>query len=131
MNIKRLLVAGLFATALAGGGYAFAATANIASDDLSAGTAITASCQASALTVDYPVAGLSYDAGLPGYTVSTVNLSGVTASCVGKTAKLELTGVANAALGEATATLALGANTFTYATPVSAAAVTGVALVIA
>jgi len=131
MTFKRILLAGLLATALAGGGYAFAATANVASDDLSAGTAVTASCQTSALTASYPVAGLSYDASLPGYTVATVNLAGVTASCVGKSAKLELTGAANLALGEATATLALGTNTFTYATPVSAAAVTGIALVIA
>ena len=131
MNFKRLLLAGLFAAALAGGGYAFAASANVASNDLSAGTAVTASCQATALTATYPAAGLSYDAALPGYKLATVSLTGVTASCVGKSAKLELTGEANFALGESTATLVLGANTFTYAVPVSAAAVTGVAVVVA
>ena len=131
MNFKRLLLAGLFATALAGGGYAFAASANVASSNLSAGTAVTASCQATALTVTYPEAGLSYDAALPGYKLSTVSLTGVTASCVGKAAKLELMGESNFALGESTATLVLGANTFTYAVPISAAAVTGVAVVVA
>jgi len=131
MNFKRLLLAGLFAAALAGGGYAFAASANVASDDLSGGTAVTASCQATALTATFPAAGLSYDASVPGYKVATVSLTGVTASCVGKTAKLELTGAANVGLGEATTTLVLGANTFTYSVPVSAAAVTGVAVVVA
>jgi hypothetical protein len=63
--------------------------------------------------------------------VAEVSLTGVTAGCAGKSAKLELTGAADVSLGEATATLALGANTFTYVTPVSASAVTGVALVIA
>ncbi len=131
MNLKRLLFAGLLAAAMAGGGYAFAASANVASDDLSAGTAVTASCQATTLTATYPAAGLSYDASEPGYKVATVSLTGVTAGCVGKSAKLELTGAANVALGEATTTLVLGANTFTYAVPVSAAAVTGVAVVVA
>jgi hypothetical protein len=131
MNFKRLFLAGLFAAVLAGGGYAFAASANVASDDLSAGTAVTAACQATALTVTYPAAGLSYDAAVPGYTVAEVSLTGVTAGCAGKSAKLELTGAADVSLGEATATLALGANTFTYVTPVSASAVSGVALVIA
>lgn len=131
MNFKRLLLAGLFSAALAGGGYAFAASANVASDDLSAGAAVTAACQATAITATYPAAGLSYDAAVPGYTVAEVSLTGVTAGCVGKSAKLELTGAEDVALGEATATLVLGANTFTYVTPVSAADVTGVALVIA
>lgn len=131
MNFKRVFLAGLFAVALAGGGYAFAASANVASDDLSAGTAVTAACQATALTATYPAAGLSYDDSIPGYTVATVSLTGVTAGCVGQSAKLQLTGAADVGLGEATATLALGANTFTFATPVSAEDVIGVALVIA
>lgn len=131
MNLKRVVLAGLFAVALAGGGYAFASSANVASDDLSAGTAVTAACQETTLTAVYPPAGLSYDAAIPGYEVATVSLTGVTADCVGKSAKLQLTGAGATGLSEATATLALGSNTFTFSTPVSAAAITGVALVIA
>lgn len=131
MSIKRLLLAGVFATTLAGGGYAFAASANVTSDSVSAGTAVTASCQTGAMTVTYPVASMSYDASVPGYTVSGVDLTGVAAGCDGKTAKLEFTGAANVALGEATATLVAGSTTFTLATPVSAAAITGIALVAA
>ncbi len=130
MNLKRLLIAGLFAATLAGGGYAFAASANVSSDSISAGTAVTASCQVSTLTATYPAAGLSYDSVIPGYKVATVNLTGVAAGCVGKTAKLELTGASNTPLGDSTATLALGSNTFTFASPVSASAITGVAVVV-
>ena len=131
MNFKRVLLAGLFAVALAGGGYAFAASADVASDDLSAGVAVTAACQLGTLTASYPASGLDYDDATPGYTVDTVEISGVAAGCVGQGAKLQLTGAADVGLGEATATLALGVNTFTFATPVSAEDVIGIALVIA
>ena len=130
MNFKRLLLAGIFATTLAGGGYAFAASANVSSDSVTAGTAVTASCQAGAMTVTYPAASLTYDASIPGYKVSSATLTGV-AGCAGKTAKLQFTGAADAALGEATATLASGSTTFTFSTPVAVASIAGVALVAA
>jgi len=130
MEIKRLVLAGVIATALVGGGYALAANSNVSSESLSAGTAVTASCQSSTLTATYPSAGLSYDSSIPGYKVTTVSLTGVAAGCVGKTAKLELTGASNVSLGDSTATLVLGANTFAFASPISASAVTGVAVVV-
>lgn len=130
MNFKRVLMAAFFATALAGGGYAFAASANVASNDVAAGTAVTASCQTGAMQTAYPAAGLTYDATSGAYRVSTVDLSGVV-GCAGKSAKLQLTGSGGASLGESTATLAAGTNSFTFSSPVPAASITGIALVIA
>lgn len=130
MNIKRILLAGMVATSLAGGGYAFAASANVSSDSMSAGTNVTASCQSDAMTVTYPASGMSYDSSIPGYEVASIDLTGVT-DCAGKSAKLQLTGASSAALGEATATLAEGTTSFTLSTPVPASSITGVALVIA
>ena len=130
MNIRRLVLAALFATALAGGGYAFAASANVTSNDVMAGTAVTSSCQTSAMTTSYPASGLSYDATAGVYEVDTVDLSGVV-GCAGQSAKLQLTGTGGTSLGESTLTLAAGTNSFTFATPVSAGAITGIALVVA
>jgi uncharacterized membrane protein (UPF0136 family) len=125
---KRLLVALAAAAVVFGAVYAVAASLNLTTDTLGAGTATVAACQSATLTASYAP---SYSAALPGYTAGTVTVSGLQASCYGKNFRLTLSGAGNASLGEVTGTTPTTGSTFTanFASA-GAAAVTGIALVI-
>jgi hypothetical protein len=126
--------------ALAGGAavfavvFALAASLNLSSDTLGAGTAVVAACQAGAVNATYTSA---YSASLPGYYVSSVVLTGLTAPCYNLPYRVTMSGAANASLGEVTGTTPGSGATITVTFPVppaagsaSSALVTGVSVVI-
>ena len=90
--------------------YGFAATLNVGANQLSAGNAAVASCQASGTpTGTYSVA---YDPTVPGYKVSGVTVTGMDPACNGKTVSVTLTGAANSSLASGSAVYSsAGSNT--------------------
>jgi len=100
---KKALFALVLALTIFGAVYGFAATLNVGTNQLSAGNASVASCQATGTpTGTYAV---SYDATLSDYAVSTVTVTGIDVNCNGKTLSATLTGAAGASLGAVTGTV--------------------------
>lgn len=127
---KKTLFALVLALTIFGAVYGFAATLNVGTNQLSAGNATVASCQASGTpTGTYSVA---YDSTLPGYKVSGVTVTGIDAGCVGKTVSVALTGAAGAIVGaQLSGTAPVGGTlALTPASTTSAALVTGVSVAI-
>jgi hypothetical protein len=127
---KKTLFALVLALTIFGAVYGFAATLNVGSNQLSAGNASVASCQASGTpTGTYAVA---YDSTLPGYKVSSVTVTSLDTNCAGKTVSVSLTGAANANLGTVTGTVPVGGGSLlmTPGSSISAAAVTGLSVAI-
>ncbi len=127
--MKRIITAvlgGLLAFSVV---YGLAASLNLTSDSLGAGTATVASCQAAVLNATYTS---TYSAAAPGYTVGTVTVTGLAATCYSKPYKITLSGAASVSLGEATGTTPSSGTSFaaTFAPALSAASVTGVSVVI-
>ena len=69
--MKRVLAAIIVALITFGGVYGLAASLNLTSDSLGAGTVAVAACQAGALNATYTS---TYSAAAPGYTVGTVTV---------------------------------------------------------
>lgn len=109
--------------------YGFAASLNLNTDTYGAAQTVVAACQSGTLTASYAS---SYSASVPGFTVGTVTVTGLQASCYGKAYKVELTGSGDASLGEATGTTPVSGSSFqaTFSPAVSGAAVTGVSVAI-
>jgi hypothetical protein len=126
---KRLLIATAIAPVVFGAIYGLAASLNLTTDSLGAGTQVVAACQAGALNATYQS---SYAAATPGYTVGTVTVTGLAAGCYTKNYRITLSGAANASLGEATGTTPNSGASFvaTFSPAVSAASVTGVSVVL-
>jgi hypothetical protein len=130
---RRTLFASLLALTIFGAVYGFAATLNVGTQTLSAGNAAVASCQASGTpTGTYTVV---YDASIPGYKVSTINVTGMDPGCNGKTVAVTLTGASSASLGSGTATYSsAGSNTTVAISSLSAnpaaSLVTGVSVAV-
>ncbi len=111
-----------------GGVYGLAASLGLTSNTLGAGQAVVASCQSVAMNATYAS---TYSATVPGYTVTTVTLTGMATTCQGLPYKITLSGAAGASLGEATGTTPASGTTIAATfSNVSAASVTGVAAVI-
>jgi hypothetical protein len=125
-RILLILAAGLIAF---GSMYGLAASLNLTSDSLGAGTATVAACQSATLNATYST---TYSATAPGYTVGTVTVTGLASTCYGMPYKITLSGAAGASLGEATGTTPNSGTSFaaTFSPAVNAASVTGVNLVI-
>ena len=124
--MKRALIALAVAATVFGGIYGLAASLNVTSSTLGAGTSVVAACQTDAINVTYVP---TYDAtATAGYDATTVTLNGlVTATCGGKDYKVTLTGASDALLAEEDGTVpATGTTEAITFTNVSAAAVTGV-----
>jgi hypothetical protein len=127
---KKTLFALVLALTIFGAVYGFAATLNVGTNQLSAGNAAVASCQASGTpTGTYTVA---YDSTLGGYKVSGVTVTGLDAGCATKTVSVTMTGAANANLGTITGAVPAGGGSLalTPGSTISAASVTGVAVAI-
>jgi hypothetical protein len=128
---KKTLFALVLALTIFGAVYGFAATLNVGTNQLSAGNASVASCQASGTpTGTYTVA---YDSTLGGYKVSGVTVTGIDTNCASKTVSVTLTGSGNSNLGTLSGTAPVGGGSLALGAPgatVSAAAVTGVAVAI-
>jgi hypothetical protein len=127
--MRRALVAALAGLFTFGGVYGLAASLNLTTDGLGAATSVVAGCQAGAMTASYTTA---YSASLPGYTVSTVTVSGLTSTCYGKAYRVSLAGAGGASLGEVTGTTPSTGSSFaaTMSPAVSASSVTGLSVVI-
>ncbi len=76
--------------------YAFAATLNVTSNNLSSGTQTLASCDTDGVNASYTVV---YDSGIPGYKVDDLTVSGVAGACDGKDFSVTLGDSSNVALG--------------------------------
>jgi hypothetical protein len=128
---KKTLFALMLALTIFGAVYGFAATLNVGTNQLSAGNASVASCQATGTpTGTYAVA---YDSTLMGYKVSGVTVSNLDAGCATKTVSVTLTDAAHANLGTISGAVPAGGGTLALtpgATPISAALVTGVSVAI-
>jgi hypothetical protein len=124
-RIVGILVAGVIAFS---GVYALAASLSVTSNNLGAGTSAVASCQAATLNATYTP--LAYTAGT-GYTAATVTVNNLQSTCYSVPYKVTLYGSGGTSLGEATGTTPSSGSTFAAAfTAVSAASVTGVAVVL-
>jgi hypothetical protein len=101
---KKTLFALVLALTIFGAVYGFAATLNVGTNQLSAGNATVASCQASGTpTGTYSVA---YDSSLSGYSVAGVTVTGIDVNCNGKTLSATLTGTGGTSLGSLSGTIA-------------------------
>ena len=127
--MKRVLGAIIAGLMTFGAVFGLAASLNLTSDSLGAGTAVVAACQAGALNATYTS---TYSSSLPGYTTGTVTVTGLAATCYSKAYKVTLSGAGNASLGEAIGTTPAIGTSFaaTFAPAVGASLVTGVNLVI-
>ncbi|MGA2282696.1 MAG: hypothetical protein ABSH07_03310 [Candidatus Dormibacteria bacterium] len=126
--MKRVLGAIAAGVVAFSGIYALAASLSVTSDNLGAGTAVVAACQSATLTATYTP--LAYTSGT-GYTTSAVTVTGLASTCYSVPYRVTLYGSTGTSLGEATGTTPATGSSFSAAfTAVSAASVTGVAVVI-
>jgi hypothetical protein len=127
--MKRIIAAVFAALVTFGGVYGLAASLNLTSDSLGAGTATVAACQAGALNATYVS---TYSATAPGYTVGTVTVTGLASTCYRKPYKVTLAGTSSASLGEATGTTPASGTSFTatFSPAVAGASVTAISVVI-
>ena len=125
---RRMVVTAVAAATVFGGVYGLAASLGLTSDSLGAAQTVVAACQAATMNATYTPA---YTASVPGYTVSSVTITGLTSTCYSKAYRVSLTGASNASLGEATGTTPATGSSFSVTfSAVSAASITGVAVVI-
>jgi hypothetical protein len=127
--VKRALLAAIVGIMTFGAVYGLAASLNVASDGLGAADTTVAACQAGTLTATYTS---TYSATAPGYTVGTVTVTGLAATCYSKAYRITLAGAAGVSLGEATGTTPATGTSFaaTFSPAVNAASVVSVGLVI-
>ena len=127
--MKRALIGTLAAVMTFGAVYGLAAGLNLTSDGLGAADTTVAACQSATLTATYSS---TYSASTPGYSVGTVTVTGLAATCYSKPYKITLAGAASASLGEATGTTPASGTSFaaTFSPAVNAASVTSIAVVI-
>jgi anti-sigma-K factor RskA len=126
---RKTLFAFLLALTIFGAVYGFAATLNFNTNQLSAGNAIVASCQATTPVASYAVA---YDSTLGGYKVGTVTVTSLDAACATKNVSVTLTGAAGVNLNTVTGVVPAGggAQVLTPGSTVSAALVTGLSVAV-
>jgi hypothetical protein len=127
---KKTLFAFVLALTIFGAVYGFAATLNLSTNQLSAGNATVASCQATTPLASYAVA---YDTTLGGYKVGTVTVTSLDSACAGKTASVTFTGTSGTVnLNTITGVVPVGGGvmTLTPGATVSAALVTGLSVAV-
>ena len=110
MNGKRLLIALVLAGIVFAGVLGLAASLNVNSNTLGAGSASVAACQSGTLTASYAT---SYSSTLPGYQVGVVTVSGLQSGCYSKSFRVLLSNSSNTSLGEVTGTTPSSGTTFT------------------
>jgi len=127
-RIVGAVLAGLMTFGLVAG---MAASLNLTSDSLGSATTVVAACQAGAMNATYTSTYTAAAPG-PGYTVGTVTITGLAATCYSKPYKVTLSTAAGASLGEATGTTPGAGTTIvvTFSPVVSAASVTAINVVI-
>jgi len=129
--MKRVVAAALAGLMTFGLVLGLAASLNLTSDSLGSQTTVVAACQATALNATYTS---TYAAGAPGpgYTIPTVTITGLAATCYSKPYKVTLAGAASASLGEATGTTPAAGTTIvvTFSPVVAATSITAISVVI-
>lgn len=85
--MKRTVLAVAVGTTAFGSIYGLAASLGVSSNTLGSGTAVVAACQTNPVTVKYTP---TYVSGT--YKATTVSITGLESTCVGKTAFVTLTG---------------------------------------
>ncbi len=127
---KKTLFALLLSLTIFGAVYGFAATLNVGTNQLSAGNATVASCQASGTpTGTYTVA---YDSTISDYKVSGITVTGLDAGCASKAISVTLSGTGGTMLNTIAGTVPVGGGSLslTPGSVVDAKNVTGVAVAI-
>ena len=125
---KKTLFALVMALTIFGAVYGFAATLNVSTNQLSAGNATVASCQASGTpTGTYSVA---YDSTITSYQVSGVTVTGIDVGCNGKTLSATLTGTGGTSLGTVSGAISGTSLALTPAAHLDAKNVTGISVAI-
>jgi hypothetical protein len=125
----KMLLAGVAALIVFAGTYGFAASLGLTTNGLGAGSSVVAAC-GTGINAAYTTA---YASSIPGYSVSSVNLSAIPAACLSKSYRIQLTGASGAAIGsEMTGTLPASGTTASVSTSgtVDASLVTGISVVI-
>ena len=127
--MKKKIILGVVAGATVFGGvYGLAASLGLTSDTLGAGQTVVASCQSTPVRATYSP---TYDATVPGYSSTTVTITGLAAGCLNKAYRVTLTDATNASLGEATGTTPTSGTSMAVTfTSVSATTIGGLAAVI-
>jgi hypothetical protein len=124
-RIVGIIVAGVIAFS---GVYALAASLSVTSNSLGSGNVAVAACQSATLNVAYTPA---YSATLPGYSTTTVTVTGLASSCYTVPYRVTLYQTGGTSLGEATGTTPSSGSSFTATfTAVNDASVGGVAVVL-
>jgi hypothetical protein len=128
---KKTIFALVLALTIFGAVYGFAATLNIGTNQLSAGNATVASCQATGTpTGTYTVA---YDSSISGYKVSGITVTGLDTNCASKAISVTLSGTGGASLLSLSGTVPVGGGSLALspgASVIDAKLVTGVAVAI-
>ena len=129
MNSKKKLVFGLAVGAAAFAAvFAMAASLGVGSNSLGAGNADVASCDDDGVDQAYTT---TYAAGVPGYAVGTVEITGIDPACDTFDIKATLLDGSGASLTEVTGTVATGGtHSFNVTDEVAASDVEDIAVVI-
>jgi hypothetical protein len=126
---SRMALAAVVAMTVFGGVYGFAASLGTTTSGIGADSEVVAAC-GTGLAAAYTT---GYSASLPGYTVSSVDLSSIPATCLSKGYKIQLTGASGVAVGsEMTGSLPASGTTATISTSgtVDASLVQGISVVV-
>jgi hypothetical protein len=128
-RMTKVIFAGVLALVVFASTYGFAASLGLTTNGLGAGSSVVAAC-GTGINAAYST---TYTASIPGYSVSTVNLSAIPATCLSKAYKIQLTGASGAAIGgEMTGTLPATGTTAAITTSGNpdASLITGVSVVV-
>jgi hypothetical protein len=128
---RKTIFAAVLAVTIFGAVYGFAATLDVGANSLSAGNATVASCESTGTpTGTYA---LAYDTTLAAYKVSTITVTGLDATCAGKSVSVTLTsntGATNLASLTGTVPAGGGSLALTPGSSIAASNVSGVSVAI-
>lgn len=128
--MKRNVIAAIVAVIVFGGTFAFADTlGGVTTGSIGDSATVVASCDTDGVTTAF--SGPAWDSTGKDYGVSSLSVTGINTACNTDAIKVTLTDASGASLGEGTGTVAAGAATVNFASPVQASAVTGIEVVIA
>jgi hypothetical protein len=128
--MKRNLIAVAVALVVFGGTFAFAASlGGVTTGTVGDSATVVASCDTDGVNTSFSAP--AWDSVSQHYGVSTLSVSSINAACNGDTIDVTLTDSSGASLGEGTGTVAAGAASVTFPTPVASSSVEGIEVVIA
>ena len=128
-RMTKMVIAAVAAFLVFAGVYGFAASLGLTSNGLGAGSSVVSAC-GTGINAAYST---TYASSIPGYSVSSVNLSSIPATCLSKAYKIQLTGASGVAVGsEMSGTLPASGTTASISTSGTpdASLVTGISVVV-